>query len=167
MGRARNSAAFLFALTTLRVASAGAQVQAGDATPRRMRIPSAVISPGQFIYQTTLERNAGTTVLGTRTIAVSQASYAGSPAWLLLETRAGDGIPAADSLFAGIADLHPIHWNSTLGGARLAVLAALNIADEYHLLKRRMDGGSSDSSKRTRQLLSALDEVLLDKRLKG
>jgi cell division protein ZapA (FtsZ GTPase activity inhibitor) len=51
--------------------------------------------------------------------------------------------------------------------ARLAVLAALNIADEYHLLKRKMDGGSTDSSKRARQLLSALDEVLTDKRLKG
>jgi len=55
----------------------------------------------------------------------------------------------------------------TVDTARLAVLAALNIADEYHLLKRRMDGGSSDSSKRTRQLLSALDEVLVDKRLKS
>jgi hypothetical protein len=39
---------------------------------------------------------------------------------LLLETRSGDGIPAADSLLAGIVDLHPIHWSSTLGGARLA-----------------------------------------------
>jgi cell division protein ZapA len=55
----------------------------------------------------------------------------------------------------------------TVDTARLAVLAAINIADEYHLLKRRMDGGSSDSSKRTRQLLSALDEVLFDKRLKS
>src|SRR6476660_10219993 len=55
----------------------------------------------------------------------------------------------------------------TVDTARLAVLAALNIADEYHLLKRKMDGGSTDSSKRARQLLSALDEVLTDKRLKG
>jgi cell division protein ZapA len=54
----------------------------------------------------------------------------------------------------------------TVDTARLAVLAALNIADEYHLLKRKMDGGSTDSSKRARQLLSALDEVLSDKRLK-
>jgi len=100
--------------------SVAAQVQAGDNAPRRMRIPAAVIAPGQFVYQTTLERNAGTTVLGTRTVSVSQTTYAGSPAWLLLETRVGDGIPAADSLFAGIADLHPIHWSSTLGGARLA-----------------------------------------------
>ena len=51
---------------------------------------------------------------------MAQTSYAGSPAWLLSETRSGDGIPFADSLFAGITDLHPIHWNSTLGGARLA-----------------------------------------------
>jgi cell division protein ZapA len=48
----------------------------------------------------------------------------------------------------------------TVDSARLAVLAALNIADEYHLLKKKMDGGSTDSSKRARQLLSALDEVL-------
>jgi cell division protein ZapA len=48
----------------------------------------------------------------------------------------------------------------TVDSARLAVLAALNIADEYHLLKKKMDGGSPDSSKRARQLLSALDEVL-------
>lgn len=55
----------------------------------------------------------------------------------------------------------------TVDSARLAVLAALNIADEFHLLKRRSDGGTSESSKRTRQLLSALDEVLQDGRRSG
>ena len=55
----------------------------------------------------------------------------------------------------------------TVDSARLAVLAALNIADEYHLMKRRTDGGSSESSKRTRQLLSALDQVLQDGRRSG
>jgi cell division protein ZapA len=48
----------------------------------------------------------------------------------------------------------------TVDSARLAVLAALNIADEYHLLKRRVEGGSPESSERTKQLLNALDEVL-------
>lgn len=52
----------------------------------------------------------------------------------------------------------------TVDSARLAVLAALNIADEYHLLKRKADGGNVDSSKRTRQLLDALDEVLAEGR---
>ncbi|HEY4053966.1 MAG TPA: cell division protein ZapA [Terriglobales bacterium] len=53
----------------------------------------------------------------------------------------------------------------TVDTARLAVLAALNIADEYHLLRRKTDGGSNDNSKRARQLMNALDDVLSDKRL--
>jgi cell division protein ZapA len=55
----------------------------------------------------------------------------------------------------------------TVDSARLAVLAALNIADEYHLLKRNLDTGTPDSSKRTRQLLNALDEVLTESRRAG
>ena len=51
----------------------------------------------------------------------------------------------------------------TVDTARLAVLAALNIADEYHLLRKKMEGGTSDSSRRAKQLLDALDEVLEDK----
>ena len=54
----------------------------------------------------------------------------------------------------------------TVDTSRLAVLAALNIADEYHLLKRKLEGGASDSSKRARQMLNALDEVLADKKLR-
>jgi cell division protein ZapA len=52
----------------------------------------------------------------------------------------------------------------TVDSARLAVLAALNIADEYHLLKTKLDGGTTDSSKRARRLLEALDEVLTEPR---
>jgi len=53
----------------------------------------------------------------------------------------------------------------TVDTARLAVLAALNITDEYHLLKRRLDGKSTDYTKRAHQLANALDEVLdTDKR---
>jgi len=52
----------------------------------------------------------------------------------------------------------------TVDSARLAVLAAINIADEYHLLRRKADGGNSDSSKRARQLLNALDDVLAENR---
>ena len=52
----------------------------------------------------------------------------------------------------------------TIDSLRLAVLAALNIADEYHLLRRKTEGGCTDSSKRARQLINALDDVLADKR---
>ena len=55
----------------------------------------------------------------------------------------------------------------TVDTARLAVLAALNIADEYHLLKRNQDVGSVDYLRRAQHLSSALDEVLGDKRRAG
>ncbi len=52
----------------------------------------------------------------------------------------------------------------TVDTARLAVLAAINIADEFHMLRTRMDGGTTDSSRRAKQLLNALDEVLEERR---
>ena len=55
----------------------------------------------------------------------------------------------------------------TVDTARLAVLAALNIADEFHLLKRKADGGNTDYSKRAQHLSDALDEVLDEKRRRG
>src|SRR5438270_13562121 len=43
----------------------------------------------------------------------------------------------------------------TVDTARLAVLAALNIADEFHLAKRRLDGGSLDYRQRAQYLSNA------------
>jgi cell division protein ZapA len=53
---------------------------------------------------------------------------------------------------------------NTIDTVRLAVLAALNIADEYHLLRRKQENGSTDYQKRALILASALDEVLEDDR---
>ena len=55
----------------------------------------------------------------------------------------------------------------TVDTARLAVLAALNIADEYHVLRRKLEGGTSDYRERAHHLSQALDEVLQDKRRAG
>ncbi len=55
----------------------------------------------------------------------------------------------------------------TVDTSRLAVLAALNIADEYHLIKRKNDGGPSEYRQRAQDLANALDEVLEDKRKAG
>ncbi|HZE25993.1 MAG TPA: cell division protein ZapA [Terriglobales bacterium] len=56
---------------------------------------------------------------------------------------------------------------NTIDTVRLAVLAALNVADEYHLLKRRAAGGPSNYLERAHELASALDEVLEDSRKAG
>ena len=56
---------------------------------------------------------------------------------------------------------------NTIDTVRLAVLAALNIADEYHLIKRNQDSGTIEYLKRANNLANALDEVLEEKRKAG
>ncbi len=67
-----------------------------------------------------------------------------------------------DSKMRAVAD-----QTSTVDSLRLAVLAALNIADEYHILKRKYDSIANDFSKRTSTLEGALDEVLAESRRAG
>ena len=55
----------------------------------------------------------------------------------------------------------------TVDTVRVAVLAALNIADEYHLLQRSHDSGTVEYLKRASTLSDALDEVLKDQRRAG
>jgi cell division protein ZapA len=56
---------------------------------------------------------------------------------------------------------------NTIDTVRLAVLAALNIADEYHLLKKNQEVGATDYQKRAHLLSDALDEVLREERQAG
>jgi cell division protein ZapA len=57
---------------------------------------------------------------------------------------------------------------NTVDTVRLAVLAAINIADEYHLLKKKQpDGRTTEYQKRAHLLANALDEVLRDNRKAG
>ena len=113
--------ALALALTCLAARLAPSQVPTGaDSTaPRRMRVDGALLHPTQLVYQTTLERDTGTAILGYRTISASSATYAGVPAWLLVETRFGDGIPATDSLYTTFTGMTPLHWSATQGSARL------------------------------------------------
>jgi cell division protein ZapA len=56
---------------------------------------------------------------------------------------------------------------NTVDTVRLAVLAALNIADEFHMLKKNQGGGATDYQKRAHLLANALDEVLREGRKAG
>ena len=56
---------------------------------------------------------------------------------------------------------------STVDSVRLAVLTALNIADEYHLLKKKYDAMAGEFNARAHDLTSALDEVLGESRRAG
>jgi cell division protein ZapA len=56
---------------------------------------------------------------------------------------------------------------NTIDTVRLAVLAALNIADEYHLLRKKQESGATDYQKRAHLLACALDEVLQEETRKA
>ena len=56
---------------------------------------------------------------------------------------------------------------STVESLKVAVLAALNIADEYHMLKRKYEAASSDYTARAGHLSDALDEILEEPRRAG
>jgi cell division protein ZapA len=55
----------------------------------------------------------------------------------------------------------------TVDSLRLAVLAALNIADEYMVLRRKYDALTSEYRQRAGNLSGALDEVLQETRKAG
>jgi len=56
---------------------------------------------------------------------------------------------------------------STVDSLKVAVLAALNIADELHVLKRKYDSVAQDYTARAEHLSDALDEVLGETRRAG
>ncbi len=56
---------------------------------------------------------------------------------------------------------------STVESLKVAVLAALNIADEYHMLKKKYEAATSDYSVRAGHLSDALDEILEEPRRAG
>src|SRR5512132_4116254 len=62
-----------------------------------------------------------------------------------------------DSKMRAVAD-----QTKTVDSLRLAVLAALNIADEYHVLKRKYEAIANEVNQRANHLSGALDEVLQD-----
>jgi cell division protein ZapA len=56
---------------------------------------------------------------------------------------------------------------STADSLRVAVLAALNIADEYHLLKKKYDSIASTYHERANSLSGMLDEIIGERRSIG
>ncbi|MGA2904271.1 MAG: cell division protein ZapA [Candidatus Korobacteraceae bacterium] len=56
---------------------------------------------------------------------------------------------------------------ATVDSLRVAVLAALNIADELHVLRRKYESIASDYNERAEQLEGALDKILDEARRVG
>jgi hypothetical protein len=108
----------LLALTLIGAVPGLGRAQDTTATPRH---PGPVdvtrVQPFRRTYDMIVRGRDSSTIIGQREVVVSSATYAGAPAWVIVETRSGL-VPAVESLFVA-ADLHPLHWSSALGAARL------------------------------------------------
>jgi hypothetical protein len=91
-----------------------------ESLPPFERPNGMLLRPGTLVYQLTSRRDTLVTPLGQRTVAVVETAFAGSPSWLIAESRTGTAVITTDSLFLARADLSPSRWLATNGGAQLA-----------------------------------------------
>lgn len=89
------------------------------ATPRHvLSLDVTRLRPFTRSYDMVVHVGDSAHIIGQRDIALTESTYAGQPAWLMVETRSGI-VPSIDSLVLA-ADLRPVHWSSELGRSRLA-----------------------------------------------
>ena len=118
MGRARS---LLLPLLIAAVSAALTAQTPFASAPRLLHVDPTRLTPGQFVYETVLEHDITATALGSRTVSATPASYNGTNAWLLLESKSGGTISSLDSLFVDQTALRPLHWSSTIGKAHLGI----------------------------------------------
>lgn len=91
-----------------------------ESLPPFERPNGALLRPGTFTYRLSTRRDTLVTPLGQRSVVVSETNFAGSPAWLIAESRSGTAVQTTDSLYLVRADLSPSRWMATNGRAQLA-----------------------------------------------
>jgi hypothetical protein len=91
-----------------------------ESLPPFERPNGLLLRPGTLVYQLTSRRDTLVTPLGQRRVVVVETTFAGSPAWLIAESRTGTAVPTTDSLYLARPDLSPGRWLATNGGAQLA-----------------------------------------------
>jgi hypothetical protein len=91
-----------------------------ESLPPFERPNGLLLRAGTFVYQLTSRRDTVVTPLGQRTVVVVETNFAGTPSWLIAESRTGTPVVTTDSLFLARPDLSPNRWLATNGGAQLA-----------------------------------------------
>lgn len=86
----------------------------------QLRVDATSLRSARYNYELAIVRDSARQPLGTQTISFTPATHAGSPSWLILESRVGSGTSTLDSLVASRDALLPLHWGTSTGLARLA-----------------------------------------------
>ena len=91
-----------------------------DSTLQPFERPNGtLLRPGTTIFDLSTRRDTQLVSLGIRTVQVVESSLAGTPAWLIVESRTGSAVETSDSLYLTRAELSPERWVATSGRARL------------------------------------------------
>jgi hypothetical protein len=91
-----------------------------ESLPPFERPNGLLLRRGTLVYQLSSRRDTVVTPLGQRTVVVGETMFAGSPAWLIAESRTGTPVVTTDSLYLARPDLSPNRWLATSGSAQLA-----------------------------------------------
>jgi hypothetical protein len=91
-----------------------------ESLPPFARPNGLLLRPGSFTYSLSSRRDTLVTPLGQRSVVVTETTFAGSPAWLIAESRTGTSVATTDSLYVARADLSPVRWTATNGRTQLA-----------------------------------------------
>ena len=83
------------------------------------QVDTARLQPHRRLYDIVVQMRDSAVVIGQREVTLTHATYAGNPAWLLVETRSGV-VPSSETLYVS-PEMRPLQWNSVLGAARLGV----------------------------------------------
>ena len=77
------------------------------------------VQPGSRSYRLAVLRHGLPTNAGQRVVSVRETFHGDIPAWSIVETRLVAGGSTTDSVVVARADLAPLHWEASAGGARL------------------------------------------------
>lgn len=80
-----------------------------SANPALVAPSAASLKPSKRIYVARLFSEGQAHKLGWRTLELSESTYDGKPAWLLLESRQVNTVLLTDSLFVAKMTLEPVH----------------------------------------------------------
>lgn len=109
----------LVAVALLSALSTRSAAQDTIAARPRWPLDTAKLRPFRHEYDMFVQAGDSMQVIGRRAVSLAPGVYAGSPAWVLVETRTGI-VPAIETLYV-TSDLKPLLWSSSLGAARLAI----------------------------------------------
>ena len=117
--RGRAAAALILALLAVTLPRRAAAQDTVAVIRHMLALDLGRLRPFQRTYDMLVHAGDSVHAIGERSLTLSASTYAGNPAWLLVESRTGI-VPSAESLYV-TGDMRPIHWVATLGASRLGV----------------------------------------------